>query len=476
MLRRLGLSKLILMLTVCSSLVTALVAGFYHVSMTRAIDRLSSNATESVNQLDTCYSVLQTASLSNAKVQQILREQDVDELDKRTAEFTKLNAQLNGQCKEAGIIDAASVKALSDWNTSTKQTIEAYLMGNNAAANETCRTQVMPVFQQLLAGATRRHDEVRAAIDAQTAEMAKAVLDSKKQAKIALFSVAGVLVALFAAAAMVRRKVIAMISLSLEQLRESADQMAVASNEVSTTAQKSAEIVTSQVDGLTQARTAVDRLSAATRTTADHTATASQKAAEASSITQQGDQITRKLQGSIQDIDKSSGEIVKVVKIIEEIAFQTNLLALNAAVEAARAGEAGRGFAVVAEEVRNLAQRSATAARETGTMIARSTEIANAGVSVSADVLTNLGAAKGSIDKISTLLTDVNTAASEQASNTGELLDRVKQIESSAFESQNLVQANAAAAEEMSAMAASLKSQIVLEIEQAVFGSRHITA
>ncbi|MGC4034027.1 MAG: methyl-accepting chemotaxis protein [Tepidisphaeraceae bacterium] len=455
---------------------TALVAGFYHVSMNRAIDRLSASSTAAVDRLDSCYQLLEAGAKSQTKVQQILREQDVDELDKLSAQFNTLNADLQREFNEAGISDQASVAALKQWNESTKKTIELYMIGNNAAANETSRTAVMPAFQQILNAATRQHDVACAEVDALAAETTKASAETKTQTKLALAIVSVVLIGLFAATIVVRGKVVKMIGQALAQLRNSADQMATASDEVSNAAQKSAEIVSNQVDGLTQARTAVDRLSEATRTNADHTQHAAQNANEAAGITQKGDAITRKLQTSIKDIDKSAGEVVKVVKIIEEIAFQTNLLALNAAVEAARAGEAGRGFAVVADEVRQLAQRSASAARETGTLIARSTDIANVGVNVSADVLGNLSEAKGSIDKISTLLTDVNSAAAGQASDAAEILNRVKEIEHSAVESQNLVQANAAAAEEMSAMANSLKSQVVFEIEQAVYGGRRQAA
>ena len=470
MLRKLGLSKLILLLAVSSSLVTAFVAGFYHLRMTAAINRLSNSTTETVNRLDSTYQLLESTALAQSKIQQILREQDVDELDKRVAEFGKLNARLATQFAAAGITDDSSRRALATWNVSTKKVIDVYLLGNNAAAYETCSGQVMPAFQQILAAATRSHDEASAEIAHAAEASAQASADTKRQTHVALWGVGAVLFVLFAGALAVRRSVLKTISLALDTLRESADQMAAASNEVSESAQKSSQIVSEQVDGLSQARTAIDKLSESTRSNAENTQQAAQNATEASAITQRGDQITRKLQGSIRDIDKSAGEVVKVIKIIEEIAFQTNLLALNAAVEAARAGDAGRGFAVVADEVRQLALRSAAAARETSTMITRSTEIANTGVAVSADVLTNLNDAKTSIDHISGLLQDVNAAASGQATNAEDIRTTVKQIERSANESQELVQGNAAAAEEMSAMASSLRSQVVLDIEQAIFG------
>ena len=121
------------------------------------------------------------------------------------------------------------------------------------------------------------------------------------------------------------------------------------------------------------------------------------------------------LSSAINKIKDSSDRTAKIVKTIDEIAFQTNLLALNAAVEAARAGEAGKGFAVVAEEVRNLAMRSAEAAKETELMINESIKNADEGVEINQQVIKQLEAVTKGIIRVNEVMTEIATASEQQS-------------------------------------------------------------
>ncbi|HTP27226.1 MAG TPA: methyl-accepting chemotaxis protein, partial [Anaeromyxobacteraceae bacterium] len=155
---------------------------------------------------------------------------------------------------------------------------------------------------------------------------------------------------------------------------------------------------------------------------------------------------------AIHEIEKSAGETVKIIKIIDEIAFQTNLLALNAAVEAARAGEAGRGFAVVAEEVRALAMRSKEAASKTEELIRRSVREAGEGEGTAAQVSAKLAEIAASVTKVSDIVAEIAASAREQAAGIEQVNRAVEQMD-------RVTQANAAGSEESSSAAAELSGQ-----------------
>jgi methyl-accepting chemotaxis protein len=158
------------------------------------------------------------------------------------------------------------------------------------------------------------------------------------------------------------------------------------------------------------------------------------------------------MQGAMQDVSTSSANIAKIVKSIDEIAFQTNILALNAAVEAARAGDAGAGFAVVAEEVRSLAQRSATAARETASLIEDALSKSQRGAELSTRITTSLRGVVENTRKVDDLIGQIARASEEQAQG-------IKQVTLSLHEIDHVTQANTATSEETAAAARELEAQ-----------------
>ncbi|MBD3344585.1 MAG: chemotaxis protein, partial [Chitinivibrionales bacterium] len=154
----------------------------------------------------------------------------------------------------------------------------------------------------------------------------------------------------------------------------------------------------------------------------------------------------------INKIKTSSDETAKIIKTIDEIAMQTNLLALNAAVEAARAGEAGRGFAVVAEEVRNLAQRSAEAAKNTADLIEGSQKNADNGVAASEDVGRSLEQIGGRVQKVAQLISEVSAASEEQSQG-------IDQVNTAVAQMDQVTQTNAANSEESASASEELSGQ-----------------
>jgi methyl-accepting chemotaxis protein len=178
----------------------------------------------------------------------------------------------------------------------------------------------------------------------------------------------------------------------------------------------------------------------------------------------EGTENMSQLSQAVERIKKSSDDTAKIIKNIDEIAFQTNLLALNAAVEAARAGDAGKGFAVVAEEVRNLAIRSAAAAKNTADMIEESVRNANEGVALNGEVMRNFGEITSQAAKVSDVMAEIAAASEQQAQG-------VEQVNTAVQQMNQLTQQSAASSEESASAAEELSSQ-AQEMQAMVTGFR----
>ena len=175
------------------------------------------------------------------------------------------------------------------------------------------------------------------------------------------------------------------------RLQDGAEQSSTAAAQVAQSSQALAEGASEQAASLEETSSSLEEIASMTKKNADTAHQASLLSAESKAVSDKGNAAMQKMGAAIGDIQKSARETAKIVKTIDEIAFQTNLLALNAAVEAARAGEAGKGFAVVAEEVRNLAIRSADAAKKTAELIEGSVQNAKNGVVIADEVSLSLG-------------------------------------------------------------------------------------
>jgi len=196
----------------------------------------------------------------------------------------------------------------------------------------------------------------------------------------------------------------------------------------------------------------MSELSETVRQTAENTRLASQLAKNAHEISEDSAGRVRTLLSTMGDIRGSSAKITDIIALIERIAFQTNILALNAAVEAARAGEQGRGFAVVAGEVRNLAQRSSSSAREIKELIESSMGFVEAGSAQAEGVGENMSRMNDAVRQVTDLVDEISVAASEQSQGIGQVHQAVNQMD-------DVTQQNAALVEEASAASRSLMEQ-----------------
>jgi methyl-accepting chemotaxis protein len=203
---------------------------------------------------------------------------------------------------------------------------------------------------------------------------------------------------------------------------------------------------------LEETAAAMEELTSTVRQTADSAGQANRMARQAAQVAGQGDAAIGSLVGTMGRIESSAKKVSEIISTIDGIAFQTNILALNAAVEAARAGESGRGFAVVAGEVRALAQRSATAAKEIAALIRESVDTAHLGASQVNEARATIGGIVSAAEQVAELIAGISGA-------TGEQLKGIEQVNRSLGDLDTMTQQNAALVEEMTAAARGLKDQ-----------------
>lgn len=404
--------------------------------------------------------------LALEEIAQATTTPDVEALDQEFTELMSTCDAIFAAMREGGELNGSMVQKLEDPELialleSADQTHEAFQTASNR----------MIASQSQLLEATGATTAAMAALDeagqqmedlignaeslssseVQTAKRISA--EAARRATVSMIVIVIVAVALgIFIGVVITRSITKPINRIIDGLRGGASQVSAASQQVAESSQAMAEGASEQASSLEETSASLEEMAAMTRQNSDNAQQANSMTTEASEAASSGENAMARMAEAIDRIKNSSDQTAKIIKTIDEIAFQTNLLALNAAVEAARAGEAGKGFAVVAEEVRNLAQRSAQAAKDTSELIEESQRNADGGVAVSDEVASMLSSIGNSVQKVNQLVAEVAAGSTEQAQGIDQINLAVSQMD-------KVTQSNAASSEEAAAASEELSAQ-----------------
>ena len=246
---------------------------------------------------------------------------------------------------------------------------------------------------------------------------------------------------------------VAQLTETIRRIKEATDTISTASKEIASGNADLSQRTEEQASSLEETAASMQQLTATVKQNAENAKQANRLALSASDIAVKGGRVVGEVVGTMSSISESSKKIVDIISVIDGIAFQTNILALNAAVEAARAGEQGRGFAVVASEVRNLAQRSAAAAKEIKGLIGDSVEKVSAGTRLVDEAGKTMNEVVGAVKHVTDIMAEITAASSEQSQGIAQVNTTITQMD-------DVTQQNAALVEQAAAAAESLEEQV----------------
>ena len=310
---------------------------------------------------------------------------------------------------------------------------------------------------------------------AMTLEKSQSTMDvvSSTSKFLILGSIIGVIFAAAIAAYIVKQIVSVLLGIS-ESMDSGASQVSSAAGQICSTSQQLAEGATEQASAIEETSASIEEVTSMSKQNAETAGEAARITELVNSLCEAGSHSMDTMGYAMNAIRKAADETAEIINTIDEIAFQTNLLALNAAVEAARAGDAGKGFAVVAEEVRNLAHRSATAAKDTAEKIKRSSDLAEDGVNVTMKVAKSLNEIRDNSVKASSLVKSIAVASTEQSTGLSHVAIAMSQLDKVGQQSSAAAEESAAAGEQLFSQSRTMQASVNQLMAMVRGGSRRV--
>ena len=340
--------------------------------------------------------------------------------------------------------------AMQKWRDVQKVVIDLSKANKNDQANKyyTINENAVMELDSVIKKLADHNEEVAGEINTQND---KDALMTNIVLLVTIFGGLGLLISL---GLMVSTMITRPIKNAIDGLNVGTEEVSSAASQVSAASQSLAEGTSEQAAAIQETSATLEETSSMVHQNRENTQQAAVLAKQAKQYAEKSNDEMHKMSQSMSELKNSSSEIAKIIKVIDEIAFQTNILSLNAAVEAARAGDAGKGFAVVAEEVRNLAQRSAQAAKDTTVIIESNIDLSESSVNIAKAVRESVESIGEQATKVSDLLDEISVATNEQAQGVEQIHKAVSQMEMA-------LQSNAATADESAAASMSLSEQAV---------------
>jgi methyl-accepting chemotaxis protein len=368
-------------------------------------------------------------------------------------------AMMRGLGTAQGLLDTIRAKG----STILLQKVKT--KGTQAAISGTTGAEIFPDYRDipvLSAYAPLAIEDVKWAIMSEIDETEALVAAIALRNKMLMMAI-GIVLGVGALGYLVTRitgRVTELLKGLVHELSEGSTNIASASGQISASSQSLSQGTTEQAASVEETSASMEEMASMTKQNADHAREAAQLAASCNKSAEEGDQLMVEMNDAMGEIDQSGKKIGEIIRTIDGIAFQTNLLALNAAVEAARAGEHGKGFAVVAEEVRNLAQRSAAAAKDTTSLINESLHKTESGTGLAKRCTESFQNIVANIKKMTGLVNEISAASGEQSQGVEQVSKAIQQIDQALQSSVANAEETAAAGEQLTSQSQVLKNLV----------------